>query len=445
MADKKITQLNENTSPAAADLLALVNDVAGSPETQKITLENFLKIVDALTELSASPALTDTLLVLDSGTPKKVQAANLGGLTINVETLSAGKVLTDTDYIFQLLDPDGTDRDITLPAEASSNHPYYIINTGSTYDLLVQDDGSGNTIRLNPQQMLSVVPNLSDGWRYYKQYGVALIPTAENGYVIGGGIFDVDEYNPDAWTSKTNMPSPHRSQLAASTIEGAGYSYCGSDGSGGIQDTEEYVPDTWTSKSNAPSPARYALAASTIGAKGYIYAGTDGSPLQDTDEYDPDTWSNKATIPSPARYLPTATSISTKGYLMAGYGGGNLQDTDEYSPNTWSSKTNMPSPGRYTATASTIGSYGYIFGGTDGSAKQDTDQYTPDTWTSKTNMPSPARQSLGSSTIVSAIYLYAGSDGSSTLQDTDEYNPDTWTSKSNMPSPARSYIAGLTI
>lgn len=43
----------------------------------------------------------------------------------------------------------------------------------------------------------------------------------------------------------------------------SGYVYGGSDG-GYLQDTDEYNPDTWTSKSDMPLPARYRLAASTI-------------------------------------------------------------------------------------------------------------------------------------------------------------------------------------
>lgn len=40
MADLKITQLNANTTPIGTDLLAIVDDPGGSPETQKITVDN---------------------------------------------------------------------------------------------------------------------------------------------------------------------------------------------------------------------------------------------------------------------------------------------------------------------------------------------------------------------------------------------------------------------
>lgn len=47
MADKKITELNALTEPADEDILAIVDDPAGSPETKKITVENLRKKVRA--------------------------------------------------------------------------------------------------------------------------------------------------------------------------------------------------------------------------------------------------------------------------------------------------------------------------------------------------------------------------------------------------------------
>lgn len=44
--DLKITQLNEMTAPATGDLLAIVNDPGGSPETQKIKLEKIFSLLN---------------------------------------------------------------------------------------------------------------------------------------------------------------------------------------------------------------------------------------------------------------------------------------------------------------------------------------------------------------------------------------------------------------
>lgn len=275
-------------------------------------------------------------------------------------------------------------------------------------------------------------------WRAYKAY-------VYGGY---GGAFlkDTDEYNPDTWTSKTDIPSPARRYMTASTVSNKGYIYAGHDGSNRLQDTDEYDTDTWTSKSNMPSPGRRGLAASTISDKGYVYAGWDGSSyMRDTDEYDPDTWVSKSNTPSPGRYMHAASTIDDKGYIYGGDSSAYLSDTDEYDPDTWTSKSDIPSPGRKSLDASTISDKGYIYAGYIGSYLQDTDEYDPDSWTSKSNIPSPARQTLAASTVSDKGYVFGGSISGGALQDTDEYDPDTWVSKTDMPSPARFGFAASSI
>ena len=47
MADKKITELTELTTPLDTDILAIVSDPGGSPVTDKVTRQNLLKLVPA--------------------------------------------------------------------------------------------------------------------------------------------------------------------------------------------------------------------------------------------------------------------------------------------------------------------------------------------------------------------------------------------------------------
>lgn len=55
MADLKITQLTEEVAPANADLIPIVDDVAGTPITKKATLENVLALARSKTSAHASP------------------------------------------------------------------------------------------------------------------------------------------------------------------------------------------------------------------------------------------------------------------------------------------------------------------------------------------------------------------------------------------------------
>lgn len=80
MADSTIHDLTENTTPALTDLLVVDTDPAGTPVTQKLTIENLLNIIATLTT-DASPASGDYLISYDvsAGTVKKVAVSSVGG------------------------------------------------------------------------------------------------------------------------------------------------------------------------------------------------------------------------------------------------------------------------------------------------------------------------------------------------------------------------------
>jgi len=83
MANKKITELTEETSPAGADLLPLVDDVAGTPTTKKVTVTNLMTL---------APVQTADI----SGFATQVSLGNHEALTSSVHGISAfGATLVD--------------------------------------------------------------------------------------------------------------------------------------------------------------------------------------------------------------------------------------------------------------------------------------------------------------------------------------------------------------
>lgn len=60
MADLKITQFPENTTPIPTDLLLMVDDPAGIADTEKVTLGNALKGGYSITTITTSTAPTPT-------------------------------------------------------------------------------------------------------------------------------------------------------------------------------------------------------------------------------------------------------------------------------------------------------------------------------------------------------------------------------------------------
>ena len=95
--NKKITELTEETSPQGADLLALVDDVSGTPTTKKVTVTNLM-------------------------TQAPVQTADISGF---ITGLTAGE-LGDFDF----------DDNAILGFSASKND-----QTGITYTVAASDNG----------------------------------------------------------------------------------------------------------------------------------------------------------------------------------------------------------------------------------------------------------------------------------------------------------------
>lgn len=119
---------------------------------------------------------------------------------------------------------------------------------------------------------------------------------------------DTDEYDPggDSWTSKTDCPTPLRSGVGVFNLDDKAY-ICGGDddNNNSINDCDEYSPDTWTSRANMPGTAAQ-LRGATFESKGYVTGGLSetggaGSPLSTHYQYVLDTWATKANLPSPAR------------------------------------------------------------------------------------------------------------------------------------------------
>lgn len=96
MADTKITALTANTTPAVTDILPMVDDPAGSPLTQKITFQNFLKVINGLTEDASPVTSADFLLSYDTSASdvKKVKPDNLGFISTSSTSTLTNKRIT---------------------------------------------------------------------------------------------------------------------------------------------------------------------------------------------------------------------------------------------------------------------------------------------------------------------------------------------------------------
>ena len=112
----------------------------------------FLLIVLSLLLFPTSGLAVDGSRVIEGRMADSISTAGLN-FDQNVAALSAAKTLVVTDLVVQKLDPNGSDRDVTLPAESSSTDlVFYIYNTANSSgeDLVVKDDGAATIVTLAP-------------------------------------------------------------------------------------------------------------------------------------------------------------------------------------------------------------------------------------------------------------------------------------------------------
>jgi hypothetical protein len=137
----------EAKTPATKTLSTITRGVAGTTATSHsaseemrgiLVAEHMDQIRDAIiaveTELGADPAggFTNVVTRLNTNFFETTNG--------NVESLSANKSLVDADAALQILTPSANDRDVTLPAEASTNHAYIIVNPSASFNIVVKDD-----------------------------------------------------------------------------------------------------------------------------------------------------------------------------------------------------------------------------------------------------------------------------------------------------------------
>ncbi len=132
MANKKITELTDLPSPAGADIMAIVDDVSGTPTTKKVTATNLMTLapVQSVAGRTGTVTLSNTDisgLGTAATTDSTAYATAAQGATADtaLQSVSAGE-LTDGNF-------DGTS---ISGFDATIND-----QTGTAYTLLASDNG----------------------------------------------------------------------------------------------------------------------------------------------------------------------------------------------------------------------------------------------------------------------------------------------------------------
>jgi len=156
----------------AADRLGvLISEPDGNPADSyvyKISLpngttsiaNNVLTYTPSVGSFASDAETLAGVLTTKATTPANIQAKlkaiSSFGLDQNVETLSGTKTLLISDLPVQKLDPNGADRDVNLPAEASSTDLVFLIfnqANGAGEDLVIKDDTPTTLATIGPENV----------------------------------------------------------------------------------------------------------------------------------------------------------------------------------------------------------------------------------------------------------------------------------------------------
>jgi hypothetical protein len=205
MANKKITELTELTTPAGADIVAIVDDVAGTPTTKKVTATNLMTL--APVQSVAGQTGTVTLSNTDISGLGTAATQDTGTSANNVVQLDGtaklpavdGSQLTNLSVSLSksLVTPTFTGTPPAYTLTSSENGKVVVVNQSATaYITIPQSLGSGFNCTIVQQGVGRVVLQAGTGATVagydlgvatIGQYGVIdLVPIATDSYYVTG-------------------------------------------------------------------------------------------------------------------------------------------------------------------------------------------------------------------------------------------------------------------
>lgn len=92
-----------------------------------------------------------------------VMSASAYAAYTRTQSMTGNVTLTDSDFPVQSFSPTAA-RDLTLPAVASTNHPFYVINRSGAYTITIKNSGGTIVYSLRDGQSIFLISDGANGW-----------------------------------------------------------------------------------------------------------------------------------------------------------------------------------------------------------------------------------------------------------------------------------------
>ena len=115
----------------------------------------------------------------------------------NVASMTGNVTLTDASLPVLSYSPTAA-RDLTLPAVATTNHPFFVVNRSGTYSITIKNASAATIAILLPNKTITILSDGSNGWYVL---GNSLTP-ADAATLVGAGDANALHIHgtPTAWT-----------------------------------------------------------------------------------------------------------------------------------------------------------------------------------------------------------------------------------------------------
>ena len=246
MANKKITELTEETSPQGADLLALVDDVSGTPTTKKVTVTNLMTQAPVqaadISGLQAEPA---------EGAFVDGDKTKLDG----IEALADVTDATNVEAAGALMDSEVTN---LAQVKAFDSTDYATASQGALADTAIQPSGITNMVEttdsidvLADVDTSTTAPTTNDFLKWGGSNWVPAVPTADVDTPLTTALRGTDNPHIGAFPEQSFkvMDNPNKSAMVIADADG-NVTYLLKDSAAEVR----------VAKGTSGTPSRFALA-----------------------------------------------------------------------------------------------------------------------------------------------------------------------------------------